>query len=413
MRTRIPNSKFLILNCVVTGAILSIGCGRKGPPLPPFVRTPIAPGELTATRRGDTVDIQFVIPSSNTDQTRPANIERIDIYALTTATRVSDLDIVTRGERIASVEVKAPRDPNKTIDPDEPASDLEPLEGAGLDQGATSEVFETLAATTAPGGTRGSRPVAPGAPLVGPSCELPTRVYVGLGISVQGRRGLLSRQASVPLVTAPASLPRPAVTYNESGVTIAWQTAASGPPAVEAPVGGRLESRPIGCNAPTVGYHVYEVAAEQSETRLTDQPLAGSPFVDARIAWDIERCYTVRAVHAIGALSLESEPAPPVCDKLTDTFPPAAPKGLVAVASEGAINLIWDANTEKDLAGYVVLRAPASTKEFTTVTHEPLRDTTFTDKVPAGTPFVYAIRAVDSNGNRSVPSAESPAESAR
>jgi hypothetical protein len=85
----------------------------------------------------------------------------------------------------------------------------------------------------------------------------------------------------------------------------------------------------------------------------------------------------------------------------------------VAVASEGAINLIWDANPEKDLAGYLVLRAPASSKAFTTVTHEPLRDTTFTDKVPAGTPFVYAIQAVDGNGNRSASSAESPAESAR
>jgi Prokaryotic lipoprotein-attachment site len=412
MRVRIPNSKFLILNSLAATLLVS-GCGRKGPPLPPFVRTPIAPGELTATRRGDTVDIKFVVPSSNTDQTRPANIERIDIYALTTATRVADLDIVSRGERIASVEVKTPRDPNKTIDPDEPASDLEPLEGPGLDQGATTEVFETLAATAAPGDARGSRQVAPGTPLVGPSCQLPTRVYVGLGISVQGRRGLLSAQAGVPLVPAPAPLPRPAVKYNESGVTIAWQTAASGPPAVEAPAGERLESRPIGCNAPTVGYYVYEVAAEQSETRLTDKPLAGSPFVDPRIAWDTERCYTVRAVHSIGALSVESEPAPPVCEKLTDTFPPAAPKGLVAVASEGAINLIWDANTDKDLAGYIVLRAPASTKEFTTVTDEPLRDTTFTDKVPVGTPFVYAIRAVDSNGNRSAPSAESPAESAR
>ena len=60
-----------------------------------------------------------------------------------------------------------------------------------------------------------------------------------------------------------------------------------------------------------------------------------------------------------------------------------------------------------------MLRAPASTKAFTAVTDEPLRDTTFTDKVPVGTPFVYAIRAVDSKGNRSAPSAESPAESAR
>jgi hypothetical protein len=358
------------------------------------------------------VAISFVVPSSNTDQTRPANIERIDIYALTATTRVSELDVVARGERIASVDVKAPRDPDRTIDPGDPASDLQPPEGDGLDQGVAAEVFEDLAAGPTAEAAAPTGPAADGEPLVGPSCEVPARVYVGLGISVQGRRGLLSRQASVPLVTAPARLPRPGVKYDESGVTVAWQAAAA-PATSGEPAGGRLESRPIGCSAPTVGYHVYEIASEQTETRLTDQPIAGSTFKDTRIAWDTERCYTVRAVHSIGSLSVESEPAPPICEKLTDTFPPAPPKGLVAVASEGAINLIWDASGDKDLAGYLVLRAPAASKEFTTVTHQPVRDTTFTDKVPAGTPFVYAIQAVDTNGNRSVPSAPSPAESAR
>ena len=414
MRTRIPNSKLQILNCLIAGAILLSGCGRKGAPLPPFVRTPIAPGEMTASRRGDTVELTFVVPASNTDQTRPANIERIDIYALTTTARLSDQEIVKRGERVASVEVKAPRDPNRTIDPDDPASDLQPLEGPGLDQGTPAEVVENLAAVAVEvdPGSAPARARADGEPLLGPSCQVPTRTYVGLGVSLDGRRGLLSRQVSVPLVTAPASPARPAVKYDEKGVTIAWPAPAPAGAAPEPP-GLRLESRPIGCSAPTVGYHVYEVASAQTETRLTDQPVTGSAFVDPRIAWGAERCYTVRAVHSLGTLVVESEPAPPACEKLIDTFPPAPPRGLVAVASEGAINLIWDANAETDLAGYLVLRAPAATKAFTPVTQEPVRDTTFTDKVPAGTPFVYAIQAVDANGNRSPSSPESAAESAR
>jgi Prokaryotic lipoprotein-attachment site len=83
MLSRIPNSKFLILDFVLAGSVLLLGCGRKGPPLPPFVRMPVAPGDLAAARRGDTVDIKFVVPSANTDETRPANVERIDVYALT------------------------------------------------------------------------------------------------------------------------------------------------------------------------------------------------------------------------------------------------------------------------------------------------------------------------------------------
>lgn len=415
MRSGIPNSNFLILNCVLAGSILLPGCGRKGPPLPPFVRMPIAPGELSAARRGDSVDLKFIVPSSNTDQTRPANIERIDIYALTHTVRVTDLDVITRGERIASVDVKAPRDPNRTIDPDEPASDLQPLVGTGLEQGASADVFEELSPGTPAGNpAAGSNQPLDGRPLTGPSCQMPTRTYLAIGISTQGRRGQFSRQASVPLVTAPAALPQPSVKYDENGVTVAWQAAGAAPGASEPP-GGRLESRPIGCGSPAVGYHVYEIGATppQPETRLTDQPLGEPPFVDSRMTWGVERCYTVRAVHSIGQLAVESGPAPPVCEKLTDTFPPAAPKGLVVVASEGAINLIWDASSEKDLAGYLVLRAPASTRQFAAVTPEPLHDTTFTDKVEPGLPFIYAVLAVDSNGNRSAPSGESPAESAR
>ena len=414
MPPRIPNSKFLILNCLLAGSILVTGCGRKGPPLPPFVRTPVAPGDLSAARRGDSVDLKFVVPGSNTDQTRPANIERIDIYALTSTARLTDLELITRGERIASVDVKAPRDPNRTIDPDEPASDLQPLVGKGLEQGAAADVFEelNLAAPRSHAAADSNRP-RDGRPLTGLSCQVPTRTYLAVGISTQGRRGQVSRQASVPLVAAPAPLSQPSLKYDESGVTVAWQP-ADAPPAAE-PAGELLVSRPIGCSSPAVGYHVYEVAMTppQPETRLTEQPLAAPPFVDPRIAWGAERCYTVRTVHSIGPLSVESEPAPPACETLTDTFPPAPPKGLVAVASEGAINLIWDASTEKDVAGYLVLRAPASTRQFSPVTEEPVHDTTFTDKVQPGVPFVYTILAVDTNGNRSAPSGESPPESAR
>src|SRR5262245_682760 len=172
MRPGIPNSRFLILNCILAGAILATGCGRKGPPLPPFVRTPIAPGDLSAARRGDSVDLKFVVPASNTDQTRPANIERIDIYALTHTARVTDLDVIARGERIASVDVKAPRDPNRTIDPDEPASDLQPLVGTGLEQGTSADIFEELnLAMPATHAAADSNRPPDGRPLTGQSCQ--------------------------------------------------------------------------------------------------------------------------------------------------------------------------------------------------------------------------------------------------
>ena len=63
--------------------LLCVACGKKGPPLPPLVKLPAAPADLTAERRGNVVDLQFTVPATNTDGTRPANISRADAYAVT------------------------------------------------------------------------------------------------------------------------------------------------------------------------------------------------------------------------------------------------------------------------------------------------------------------------------------------
>jgi hypothetical protein len=86
-----------------------------------------------------------------------------------------------------------------------------------------------------------------------------------------------------------------------------------------------------------------------------------------------------------------------------DTFPPAAPKSLQTVASVGAITLIWEPNTERDLAGYVVLRG-ASESDLQPIMQTPITATTFKDGVASGTRHVYAVRAVDKAGNASAPS---------
>ena len=78
------------------------------------------------------------------------------------------------------------------------------------------------------------------------------------------------------------------------------------------------------------------------------------------MAWGEKRCYAVRTVETIGAFTIESDAPQPRCVTLADTFPPAAPQGVQGIPSEGAINLIWEPNPEKDLAGYIVLRGRAA-----------------------------------------------------
>ena len=80
-----------------------------------------------------------------------------------------------------------------------------------------------------------------------------------------------------------------------------------------------------------------------------------------------------------------------------DTFAPAAPKELQTVPSEGAIDLIWEPNTEKDIAGYIVLRGtPDGTLDE--IKRLSAGETTFTDTVKAGVQYEYAVQAIDKSG---------------
>jgi hypothetical protein len=115
------------------------------------------------------------------------------------------------------------------------------------------------------------------------------------------------------------------------------------------------------------------------------------------MTWGQQRCYAVRAVESIGAMTIESGAAEPECVTLTDTFPPAAPANLKSVASEGVINLIWDANGEPDLAGYLVFRGTGG--ELAQITQGPIQEPHFEDTVTPGTRYAYAVKAIDRAGN--------------
>ncbi len=391
--------------CLLAGA-LSAGCGKKGPPLPPLVRLPVAPAELSAERRGSTVDLRFMVPGANTDGSRPGDIERVDVYGFTGPATTTEAEVIRYGSLVASVEVKAPQDPDEAVEVDEPDADIEPPVGTGLDQGAATHVFDTLTpdalvSTTTDGAPRATAMTA----LLG-APALPARTYLAVGVSTRGRRGPASRRASVLLATPPPAPTQAVITYDVSGATLVWSDA--GAPAVErAPSAGLIESRPLFETMPSRAYHVYEVApaaalspgsTAPAETRLTEQPVAAVTFLDARIELGRERCYVVRAVDSLGGLAVESDASPPACRLFADIFPPAAPVGLTSVPSSGAVNLIWDPNKEADLGGYFVLRGDTASS-LKAVTPEPIQETRFRDTVEAGRRYFYAVQAVDIVGN--------------
>jgi hypothetical protein len=156
--------------------------------------------------------------------------------------------------------------------------------------------------------------------------------------------------------------------------------------------------------APAAGAGATGAAATAPEP-LTPKPLEETSFTHAGAEPGKEQCFLVRSVAMVGTATIESEPSDPICVTPKDTFPPAAPKALAAVSDVGAVNLVWDANTESDLAGYIVLRGAAPGDNMQPLMRDPLKDNRYVDRtVVGGTTYVYSVIAVDKAGNRSAPS---------
>jgi hypothetical protein len=157
-------------------------------------------------------------------------------------------------------------------------------------------------------------------------------------------------------------------------------------------------------------YAVYEVAPPNFTppkqeggavppfpNRLSPAPTGTTTFRDDRFEVGLERCYAVSTVATTSGVSVESPMSKPACVKAVDTFPPSAPTKLEAVASEGAISLIWEASPEPDVAGYLVLRGEAGSGQLAPLFKAPIKETTYRDvRVKPGVRYMYAVVAVDS-----------------
>jgi hypothetical protein len=249
-------------------------------------------------------------------------------------------------------------------------------------------------------------PAAPAAtrtdgPLLGPPGGMPVRTYAAFGTSTRGRKGPFSKRVIVPLVLPPPPPSAATVAYDEAAITLTWPPAGAAP----AGAGDLLPSRPIGAAArPAITYNVYDTSNPDAPLKLTAAPLDVATYSDSRVVWGEKRCYTIVAAEKVEGATIESDPSPAACKTLVDRFPPAAPKDLRAISGEGVINLIWEPNAEKDLAGYIVLRGVEPAETLRPITETPVVEPSFRDTVQPGITYVYAVRAVDKAGNSSAPS---------
>jgi hypothetical protein len=391
---------------------LCAACGKKGPPLAPQNMAPEAPRAIKARRLGDTIYLQMTVPDKSMTGRGAFSIDHIDVYAVTIAPGTvtpPNRELLKPVNVIAQIPVQPPPEPESEPD----AADTRPLPGevvTFVEKITAAQLAPLVVAPPPPEKPKKASAKAPSAPPIAAATPavpaapvgppVLTRLYVLEGVPKKGKGAMPSPRIEVPLLQAPG-VPRPAApTVDETSVTVAWQP----PPSTTDESPGVLYNVYA---APGVGSTppAAQAARPSAPVPLNDKPLAEQKFAHAGAEAGKEQCFVVRSVAAVGNALIESDPSGPMCVTPKDTFPPAAPKGLAAVASAGVINLIWDANTEGDLAGYVILRGEAPGATLQPLVRDPIRETRYADRTArVNVRYVYAIVAVDKAGNRSAPS---------
>ena len=396
------------------------GCGAKGPPLVPLVVAPVPVTDLAVRRLGGEVYVGFTLPTQNRDGTEPADLIRVDVYGMTTQPRVRPdrrLDLEEFEEAatlIESIEVRSRETPLAADPAGEAPVDPRP------EQGFPVAIAERLTAAILV-------PVDPWederddeeedddetpeksviVPLTTPLLPGPLqREYVVVGVSSKGNEVEAATRIAVPLVDPPVPPSAFALTYTEEVINITWELppgvrAMVQAPATSTPPPPILQSRPIIEWPSASRYDLYEIVEVQDgspamPSPLNTMPLTTPAYADRRVEFWIERCYAVSTLDVVGGLDVRSRLSAETCVTLVDIFPPAAPEGLRAIGSDGAVGLTWQPNDEEDLAGYLVLRGVPPGETLQPLTPEPVPENIYRDTTAEpGVRYVYAVRAVD------------------
>ena len=420
MKGTAAQSAWLLLTAAAV--VVLADCGKRANPMPPLQRIPAAPTDLAVTRIDEDVYVRYSVPDANVDGVRPADIARVDLYAMTldrdpqTLIDVDPEDLRKLSTLVSSTQVRRAPPPPPPVKEGMPPIPTPPPP-PGVDPGTAVVVRETLtsdARVTAkvPEPKQASPPApiddAP-RPFTAPAdTPAPRRYYYAVAVTPRGRYGPHTGLVPAPLGSTSGAPSPPEITVNEKSMTVKWEAPpdARGAASTDSSL---LPARSLVAGPPATTYDVYEVSRNATAdaplvipSPINQSPLTATEFAQENITLGAERCFLVRPVDDAGGLQVRGPASAVRCASFADTFAPSPPRDLVAVAIPGAINLIWEGSEAKDVAGYVVLRGEAGSATLTPLMSEPVSGLTFRDEtVKSGVRYMYAVVAVDKAGNRS------------
>ncbi len=346
----------------VTLAAALTGCGTPGSPSLPSLNLPLPPTDLTASRRGNKVDLDWTLPRRNTDRTVIKHNPTTRICRHEGTTLMAHCDIV------AEVAPPTPKPAEKQKNEAPPGA-------------VRIHYVDTLP------------------PDLGMKNPAGFVMYGVEEVNAHGRSAGISNQVPIPVTPTIAAPDQLTADVSADGVRITW----SGPAPPSPPAGVtyfyRIMRRPVG--AP--GYVLIDDVA----------PSASGSYLDKTFAWEQKYEYRITTLSQVHAADLnagvEGDSSPAVEVFARDIYPPAQPAGLQAVFSSVGqkpfIDLTWAPNQDSDLAGYNIFRWVAGGQPQKLNT-QLIQVASYRDEnVEPGKTYVYAVSAVDVRGNESPRSA--------
>jgi hypothetical protein len=347
------------------------GCGAPGEPLPPTPPIPQAIADLAAKQAGDGVLLTFTMPGKSTLGER---LQQVPTFEVLRGTLRADGTPDPKSFRV-----------------------VDTVPGA------------LVARYSQRGQVQFVDPISPADPQLRSG---QTFVYRVRTLFSAKRPSPDSKDVSLHLYPVAERISSLDASVTEQGIDLKWQAPAH-----------TSAGEPLSA---VQGYHVYRgeldpatasVAASDPSQAKWKSPLLQlgatntTDYRDSGFDYGKTYAYLVRSVINSPGGALESSDSPLTIVTPKDTFPPAAPQGIVAAIQPGAtpgsvaVELSWSINVESDLAGYRVYRSEQEGARGLLLTPDLLPSPAYRDNsVQSGQRYWYTVTAMDRSGNESAPS---------
>lgn len=363
---RIHNSHFIIhpspftlhpltfATCLLCA--LFLGCGVAGPPHPPRVERPESVTDLTAAQKGPAFELTFTRPLRAVDGqrlTKPLDIEIIRAVTPSGGAAPSSLEGVAPWFTVPAGDLA------KHTAGDKITFDAK-LSGA--------ESVQSVGATF--------------------SLAVRGRTFGFRHRVLESESSNVVRAVFLDVSDPPGHLQ---VITTENALELSWTAPQS-----------TLSGKPL---SGLVGFRVYRSLGKPTAFQLRGETVFPA-FSDSEFLFNQTYFYKVCARFKQGPQAAESEDSAVFEIIPRDTFPPGAPQNISGLFSADAVQLVWTANAEPDLAGYNIYRREGDAA-WQKLNPSLLRTPTFEDRaVQPAHSYVYHVTAVDLAHNESAPSEE-------